>query len=391
MRAEIAQYVSELTEELIAVRRDLHRHPELAFKEERTAGLVARRLRELGLKVKTGVAGTGVVGLLEGSQPGPTVMFRLDMDALPIQEPQDRPYSSQNPGVMHACGHDGHTAVGLAVASILARYRHSIKGRVKLVFQPAEEIIAGAARMVEEGVMRDPPVDRVLSVHVWPGLPVGTIGVRAGPIFASVDEIALTIEGRGGHGGMPHLSVDAIAIAAQVHSTLQLIMGREVAPSQPAVLGFGTIHGGTQFNVICERVEMRGNVRCFDEQVRSQMLGRVREIASAVVTGLRGRLEFQHVRGCPAVVNDPEVAQRVAEVGAGVVGEGNVVQVDPQPVGDDCAYFLKEAPGCYFLLGIANPDRGITEPLHSPRFDLDEAALPIATHVLAETALSYLA
>ena len=385
----IALDVAGLNDRLIATRRDFHRHPELSFQERRTGEIVADRLDELGWKVKRGVAETGVVGLLEGSGPGKTVMVRVDIDALPIQEPKDRPYSSLVDGVMHACGHDGHTAVGMAVAELLSRYRDSIKGRVKLVFQPAEEIMSGAIKMIEEGVMKDPDVDRVLSFHLWSGLPVGQVVSQAGPIFSSADEIRITARGRGGHGGMPHLSVDPIIIASHIVTSLQTILSREIAPTQTAVLGFGTIHGGTAFNVVSDQVELSGTVRTLDDSVREFVLRRTEEIAEAVAKGLRGEAQFKHVRGAPAVVNDESVARLVAEVAAPIVGEDNVVTMPPPQVGDDATFFLREAPGCYFLVGCANSQRRITASHHNAQFDIDEDSLPVATRILTEATLRY--
>ena len=330
------------------------------------------------------------MGLLEGGGPGETVMIRVDIDALPIQEPQDRPYSSSVDGVMHACGHDGHTAVGLVVAELLSRYRSSIRGQVKLVFQPAEEIMSGAIRMIEEGVMMDPVVDRVLSFHLWSGLPVGQVVSQPGPIFSSADEIKITVEGKGGHGGMPHLAVDPILIASHIVTALQAVLSREIAPTAAAVLGFGTIRGGTAFNVVSDSVELTGTVRTLDDSIREYVLRRTRELSEAVARGFRGEALFHHVRGAPAVVNDGSVARLVAEVAAPIVGEENVVTIAPPQVGDDATFFLREAPGCYFLVGCANAQRGITASHHSSRFDIDEDALPLATRVLTGAALRYL-
>ena len=390
MSRNVGRDVAALTEQLISTRRDFHRNPELSFQERRTAGIVADRLEALGWDVTRGVAETGVVGLLEGNAPGKTVMIRVDIDALPIQEPGDRPYSSLVEGVMHACGHDGHTAVGMAVGELLGRYRDSIKGRVKLVFQPAEEIMSGALRMIQEGVMRDPAVDVVLSLHLWSGLPVGQVVSQAGPIFSSADEISITVQGKGGHGGMPHLAVDPILIACHVVTALQAVLSREIAPTHAAVLGFGTIHGGTAFNVVSDQVVLTGTVRTLDDSVREHILRRTEEIAVGVARSLRGDAMFRHVRGAPVVVNDGSVAEVVADVAASVVGADNVVTMPPPQVGDDATFFLREAPGCYFLVGCANAQRGITASHHSANFDIDEAALPIATHVLTEAALRYL-
>ena len=384
----IAQDVADLKDQLIASRRDFHRNPEVSFQERRTGEIVASRLEALGWNVQRGVAETGVVGHLDGSGPGKTVLIRVDIDALPIQEPKDRPYSSVVDGVMHACGHDGHTAVGLVVAELLSRYAHSIKGRIKLAFQPAEEIMSGAIRMIEEGVMKDPVVDRVLSFHLWSPLPVGQVVSQAGPIFSSADEIRISVKGKGGHGGMPHLSVDPILIASHIVTSLQTVLSREIAPTQPAVMGFGTIHGGTAFNVVSDQVELTGTVRTLDDSVREFILRRAEEIASAVAEGLRGEAQFQHVRGAPAVVNDAEVAELVADVAAEVIGRQNVVTIPPPQVGDDASFFLKEAPGCYFLVGCSNALRGITASHHNAQFDIDEDSLPLAAHILTKAALS---
>lgn len=387
MVRDLAGDVATLTDRLVADRRDLHRNPELSFQEHRTAEIVATRLGKLGWAVRRGVAETGVVGILEGDQPGETLMIRVDIDALPIQEPQDRPYSSTVPGVMHACGHDGHTAVGMAVAELLTKHRDGLKGTVKLVFQPAEEVIGGAIKMIEEGVMENPTVDRVLSFHLWSGLPVGQVTCQAGPIFSSADEIKLVVRGKGGHGGMPHLSVDPILISCHVVTALQAVLSREVPPTQPAVLGFGTIHGGTAFNVVSEEVELKGTVRTLDDSVREFVLKRTEEITSSVAAALRGEGEFRHLRGAPVVTNDPAVSELVADVAGQIVGQENVVTIPPPQVGDDVAFFLKQAPGCYFLVGCANSGRGITASHHSPQFDIDEDSLQIATRLLTEAAM----
>ena len=389
MVINVAGDVAGLRDQLIETRRDFHRNPELSFQERRTGEIVADRLEALGWNVTRGVAETGVVGLLDGGRGGRTLMIRVDIDALPIQEPKDRVYSSLTDGVMHACGHDGHTAVGLAVAELLGRYRDSLKGQVKLVFQPAEEIMSGAVRMIEEGVMTNPTVDWVLSFHLWSGLPVGQVVSQAGPIFSSADEIRISVKGKGGHGGMPHLSVDPIVVASHVVTALQTILSRETSPTQTAVLGFGTVHGGTAFNVVSDQVVLTGTVRTLDDSVREFILKRTEEIAAGVAKSLRGEAEFLHVRGAPAVVNDVEVAEVVADVAIPIVGRENVVTIQPPQVGDDATFFLRLAPGCYFLVGCANAQRGITAPHHSPLFDIDEESLPVATEVLTEAALRY--
>lgn len=389
MADDIGHEVALLKDKLIELRRDFHRNPELSFQEHRTAEIAASYLENVGWEVTRGIAGTGVMGMLEGAFPGPTVLLRVDIDALPIQEPRDREYSSQVDGAMHACGHDGHTAVGMVVAELLSSRRDSIKGNIKLVFQPAEEIMGGALPMIEAGVMKDPPVDNVLSFHLWSGLPVGQVTSQAGPIFSSADEIKISVQGKGGHGGMPHLAVDPILISCHVVTALQSVLSREVQPSQAAVLGFGTIHGGTAFNVVSDEVQLTGTVRTLDDSVRAHILKRAEEISVNVAHGLRGEARFEHVQGAPSVINDPRVSRLVADVAAPIVGEENVVTITPPQVGDDATYFLREAPGCYFLVGCGNEARGITASHHNQHFDIDEDSLPIAAQVLTEAALRY--
>ena len=383
--------MASIRERLVEDRRDFHRNPELAFQEHRTAGVVAERLDSLGWNVRTGVGETGVLGQLEGSGGGPTVLIRVDMDGLPVQEPMDRPYSSQVEGLMHACGHDGHMAVGLAVADLLSQRRNHLKGNVKLAFQPAEEIASGAQKMIDDGAMRNPKVDRTLSFHLWSGLPVGQVTAQPGPIFSSADGIRLTIKGKGGHGGMPHLSVDPILISAHVITALQTILSREIAPTETGVLGFGTIQGGTAFNVVSDTVELAGTIRTLDDSVRDYILRRVEEISSQVAQAMRGACEFTHVVGVPPVVNDEEVSKLVTDVAQTVVGTENVVTITPLQLGEDVTLFLRQAPGCFFLVGCGNAAKGITAPHHSAEFDIDEDSLPIAAQIMTEATLQYVA
>ncbi len=383
--------MASIRERLVEDRRDFHRNPELAFQEHRTAGVVAERLDSLGWNVRTGVGETGVLGQLEGSGGGPTVLIRVDMDGLPVQEPMDRPYSSQVEGLMHACGHDGHMAVGLAVADLLSQRRNHLKGNVKLAFQPAEEIASGAQKMIDDGAMRNPKVDRTLSFHLWSGLPVGQVTAQPGPIFSSADGIRLTIKGKGGHGGMPHLSVDPILISAHVITALQTILSREIAPTQTGVLGFGTIQGGTAFNVVSDKVELAGTIRTLDDSVRDYILRRVEEISSQVAQAMRGECEFTHVVGVPPVVNDEEVSKLVTDVAQTVVGPENVVTITPLQLGEDVTLFLRQAPGCFFLVGCGNAAKGITASHHSAEFDIDEDSLPIAAQIMTEATLRYVA
>ena len=390
MEIDLKEAIQAEEEGMVSIRRDLHAHPELAFQEERTANLIADRLGGLGLRVSTGIASTGVVGLLEGSAPGPTLMLRADMDGLPIQETSNAPYRSQANEVMHACGHDGHMAALLGVASVLAKNRTALKGRVKFVFQPAEETMSGAQAMIDQGVMDNPRVDRVLGFHLWNALPVGQIGLRPGVIFSSADEFRLVIKGRGGHGALPHLAVDPVVISAQVVTALQTLVSREKHPFEGAVLTIGTIHGGTAFNIIADQVEMTGTVRTIDNDLRQRFLRRIPEMSAAICASMDGSLDFDHVRGCRAVENDPSVTGAVFKTASRVVGDANLPPIEPSTVGDDMALFMAEAPGCYFLVGSANPEAGLDSPHHSSSFDFDERALSIAAEIMARNALEYL-
>jgi amidohydrolase len=377
-------------QDLVDLRRDLHAHPELAFHETRTAGLIAARLRSAGLEVRPGVARTGVVATLHGRRPGRSILVRADIDALPIHEASDVPYRSQSPGAMHACGHDGHTAVAVILAEALATGRADLAGTVVFAFQPAEEIAAGARPMIAAGVMDDPRIDAVVGLHLWNDLPVGMVGMRAGPTFASMDEIAITIEGRGGHGAIPHQAADPIVAAAHVIAALQTVVSRETPPLEAAVVTIGTIQAGTAFNIIPDRVEMRGTVRAFSEEIRGRTLRRVEEIVAGTAGALRARGTVAARFGCPPVTNDPAVTGVVRQVATQVVGRERVVEMSPTTGSDDVAFFLQRAPGCYFVVGSSNRARGLDGAHHSPRFDFDEDALVVAAKVLGGAALTLL-
>jgi amidohydrolase len=387
---DVSQEVSSRVADLIALRRDFHRYPELAFEEERTAGIIADRLQKLGYDRVERVAGTGVVGVLKGGESGRTLLIRADIDALPIQEANDVDYRSQVPGKMHACGHDGHTAIGLVLADILARHRDVLRGTVKFAFQPAEERIGGARPMVEAGVMRDPDVDAVIGLHIWNDEPIGAVGVRAGPIFASADEVIFHVRGSGGHGAMPHLNVDPIVAAAQIITALQTLVSREIAPLNPAVVTIGMIHGGTAFNVVADEVEMHGTIRAFAPADREHLVRRVAELARDVAHGLRAECEVEIRSGCPPCINDPTITEIVRRAAAATVGEAHIVADAMTTGSDDMAYFLNSAPGCYFLVGSQNPAKGCTAPHHSARFNFDEDVLPIGVEVLLRSVLEYL-
>jgi amidohydrolase len=382
--------VAAMAEELVATRRDLHAHPELGYQERRTAGIVAGRLREMGIEVREGVAETGVIGLLRGARPGPTVLLRADMDALPIQEASEVPYRSQAPGVMHACGHDGHTAILLGTARVLAAQRERLPGAVKFVFQPAEEGGAGADRMIAEGALADPTVEAAFGLHMWNDGPIGAIGVREGPMMASADAFDLTVQGRGGHAAGPHRTIDPILTAAHMIVALQSLVSRETDPLQSAVVTVGRIQGGDIRNVIPDHVLLQGTVRAFDAALRQAIPQRLERMVRGVTEAFGGAYELAYHFGYPCLVNDAAMAEVVRAAARPVVGDEHVL-VAPQVMGaEDMSYFLQQVPGCFFRVGSANAERGLTRPHHNPGFDFDEAALPIGVEVLAGAARRFL-
>jgi amidohydrolase len=372
--------VQELERRLVELRRELHRQPELSWKEEGTARRVRTFLEEVGLSVRGPLARTGLVADIGG---GPrTVMLRADLDALPIQEESTAPYASAVPGVMHACGHDGHTAMGAVAARVLARRR--LPGRVRMLFQPAEEGEGGAQACVADGVMDG--VDEVYGVHLWNELPAGVLGVKAGPLMAAVDRLRIVIHGRGGHGAQPHRAADPVVAACHVVLALQTVVSREISPVHPAVLTIGSLRGGEAFNVIPDEVVLLGTLRTFDAEVRSSLPGRIERIASGVAGGLGCRATVEVKNGNPAVINHERAAEIARRAAVAVVGEQNVVSPEPTMGGEDMAIYFEQAPGCFVFVGSRNPAKGFDQPHHSPRFDFDEDALAIGTEFLVRVA-----
>jgi amidohydrolase len=377
---------------LIQTRRDLHRHPELGFQEHRTAGIVAERLRAAGYEVKTGVAETGVVGTLRGGAgDGPTLLLRADMDALPIVEETAHDFTSTHAGVMHACGHDGHVAIGLAVAERLARTRGEWGGTVRYVFQPAEEGGGGALRMVNEGVLEG--VDSALGLHVWLGMPSGIVGVVPGPFMASAGSFEITIRGRGGHGALPHETIDAVLVASQVVVALQSIVARNVSPLDSAVISVGTFQAGTAQNVIADTARLTGTVRAFDVDACAELPRRIERVVAGVCAALGAEYTFGYEQDTPPTINDPALADAVRLAALEVVGADRV-RTDPDVrtmASEDFGEFLLRVPGCYFFVGARNEERGAIHPHHSPRFDICEDALPVSVDVLERAARRVLA
>ena len=389
MPDQIKDTVESLKEQLVAWRRDFHAHPEIGFQEHRSAGIIAGRLRELGYQVQTGVATTGVVGLLEGKQPGPVVMLRFDMDALPIAEENETDYVSQNPGVMHGCGHDGHMAIGLGVATLMAQRQEEMTGTLKLVFQPGEEGMNGAEVMVKEGVLENPRPDVVLIAHVWNDKPLGVIDVTPGAVMAAAEKWRCVVKAKGGHGAVPHQAVDPIVATAQIVTALQTVTSRNVSPLEPAVVTVCTVHGGDTFNVIPPKVEMEGTVRTYSPRVRETVLRRMREVIEGVAVACGAVAELEIIPLTPALVNDAAVAEVMRAVAQAVVGPENVSSGERTMGSEDAAFFLREVPGCYIFLGSANAERGLDAPHHNPRFDFDEDVLPLGVAVMMRALAHY--
>ncbi len=372
------------------LRRDFHRHPELGFQEVRTAGVVARELTDLGLEVTTGVGKTGVVATLEGGRQESVVLVRFDMDALPIQEETGAEYASQTPGVMHACGHDGHTAIGLAVARMLESHKDELGGTIKFVFQPAEEGLGGAEAMVADGVLDNPRPDLCLSLHLWNDKPLGWIGVTPGPVMSASDRFAVKIIGRGGHGAAPYLAKDPILAGAQVISALQSIVARNVKPLESAVVTVSSMSGGEAFNVIPEEVELKGTIRTYNPEIRKLVLERFEEITTGVAGGLGCQTKVEFKRITPAVANDPEMAKRIQEVAERVFPDSIIDDQERTMGSEDMAYMMEDIPGCYFFVGSANPEKGLDAAHHHPKFDFDERALPRAAALMASAVVEFL-
>jgi amidohydrolase len=368
--------------DIVALRRDFHAHPELGFEEVRTSGIVAQRLRALGLEVTEGVGTTGVVAVLDSGRPGPRILVRADMDALPILEENDWEWKSTNHGKMHACGHDAHTAIGLSVARILASERESLVGTVVFMFQPAEEGLGGAGRMIRDGLLNDPRPDFALALHVWSPLEKGTIGVSSGPVMACTDEFRARIIGKGGHGALPHQTIDPILVAAHVVTALQSIVSRNVKPLDSAVVTVGKFQAGSAFNVIPSEVLLEGTIRAFDADVRQILTKRCQEIIETLPKAFGARGEYQLIEGFPAVVNDASVVQKILPALQKVAGAENVSEFEPTLGAEDFSVVLEEIPGCYFFVGARNEEIDAVYPHHHPKFNLDESALHLGTQAL---------
>ncbi len=369
-------------EKISALRRDIHREPELGFDTEKTARKVLDALEGLPLEIATGVAQNGIVATLAGGGEGPTVGLRADMDALPITEETGLPFSSQVEGKMHACGHDGHTSMLVGAAHVLCEMRENLNGAVKFLFQPAEEGGGGGRVMVEEGVAEG--LGSIFALHLWPGLPFGTVATKGGPIMAAADAFEMEVRGTGGHGAMPHLSADAIVVAAHVVTALQTVVSREVDPVEPAVLTVGEIGAGTAFNIIPETARLGGTVRTLNEDLRKRMPERIEAVARGVAGGMRADAHLDYTFSYPVTRNDADAANRALGVAGGLFGEEAVLELaNPSMGAEDFAYFLEKVPGAFVWLGVGEDVSG----LHTPQFAFDEEILPRGSALLAALAL----
>lgn len=377
MSPKITDAVRALEPKLVATRREIHKHPEPGFREVRTAALVAGELNRLGLDVRTGIAKTGVLGVLRGGKPGKTILVRADMDALPLTEEAGRAYGSASPGWMHACGHDAHVAMALGAAEALTQRKSDLKGNIVFAFQPAEEGPGGALPMIEQGALDDPKVEACVGLHVWNDLPAGQVGVRAGPLMASVDEVQIELTGRGGHGAAPHQTRDLIVIAAHLVTALQTVKSRRVDPQDPVVVTIAAINGGTAFNIIPDRVTLKGTIRSFDARVRDRVEEEIKALCNGVASAFGAQVHIEYRRGYPCTSNDKEFSVLTQESAAEVVGSGAVIEPRRTMGGEDMSYFLDRVPGCFFFLGTRNDERGFDAPHHCPQFDIDESAMVI--------------
>ena len=368
---------------MIDRRRDLHQHPELAFEEVRTAGIVADELRRLGLDVQTEIGKTGVVGLLDGPHPGPTVLVRADMDALPIHELNERPYASTVAGKMHACGHDGHTTVGLAVARMLTEQQANLHGCVKFVFQPAEEIAGGAKAMIKDGVLEAPRPDYSLGLHLWNSLPLGKLGMASGPVMAGSDSFKIEITGHGGHGATPHRAIDPVVCAAHLITAFQTVVSRTLDPFESGVVSVTQVHAGHADNVIPQTAILRGTIRAFLPAIRQQIIPRLETIIDHTAAAMGCSASFTLFDGTKPVINDPDVSQRVRDAIRPLVNPDAILLNERTMGAEDMGYFMQDIPGMYFFVGSANADAGLDYGHHHPRFDFDEDVLPLAAALLA--------
>lgn len=391
LKAHYQQRASEIFDEVVAARREIHANPELSFEEFETANRVKQWLEQCGIEYDDGVAKTGVVGYIKGKGDGKTIALRGDMDALPILEANDVPYKSQNPGKMHACGHDVHTSSLMGTAKLLQETREHFSGTIKLLFQPSEERIPGGASvMIKEGVLKNPDVESIFGQHVMPYIPAGKIGVRSGQYMASADEIYLTVKGKGGHGAHPHACVDPVLASAHILTALQSVVSRNADPRKPSVLSFGKVIAEGATNIIPNSVYLEGTFRAMDEGWRAQAHTRIEQIVHSVAEAMGCTADLEIRKGYPVLFNDVPLSDRSKTWIQEYVGPENVEDLDLWMAAEDFAYFTHEVPGCFYRLGTRNEAMGIVHGLHTPLFNIDESALRLSTGLMAWLAVSEL-
>ena len=389
--SQIRSEIRSLQSELVAWRRRLHQKPELGFEEQLTAEFIQHKLKAWNISYQAGIAKTGVVATIDSGSPGKVLAIRADMDALPVQEANEVPYKSQHEGKMHACGHDGHTAIALGTAYYLSQYRDRWQGTVKIIFQPAEEGPGGAKPMIEAGVLRNPDVDAIIGLHLWNNLPLGTVGVRPGALMAAVECFRATVIGKGGHGAMPDQTVDSIVVASQIVNALQTIVARNVNPLDSAVVTVGEFKAGTALNVIADTANLSGTIRYFNPELETLIGDRIDAIIAGVCQMHGADYKLDHWQLYPPTINDSAIAELVRSVAMEVVETPVGVVPECQTMGgEDMSFFLNEVPGCYFFLGSANPEKQLAYPHHHPRFDFDEAALGMGVEMFVRCVEKFL-
>jgi len=383
----ISKLIKENKEYVVELRRHFHMNPEPSWKEFETSKYVKKELEKMNIPFES-IAETGIIATIKGNQEGKTVALRADMDALEVQEENDCEYASKNEGVMHACGHDGHTAMLLGAAKVLNDIKDDIKGTVKLFFQPAEEMVQGAKKMVEEGALKD--VDSLFGIHLWSDLETGKINCESGPRMAAGDYVIVDIEGTGGHGSMPDQGVDAGVITAAFLLNIQSLVSREMSPLESVVLSFGEIKTGTRFNVIPSKAHIEGTARCFDPEIQDNLPKIIKRYGDYIAKSYRGKFNLEYIKGTPPTINEKKSVEIANEAAKSFLGENSLTHLDKQTGSEDMAYYLSEVPGAIAFVGCRNEEKGANFPHHHPKFDIDEDSLEIGTELYVRYAMDFL-